>query len=42
MPYDVSLRNLLPFKDDLRISLRKEIFIVNMNFHDSKSSFCKK
>ena len=39
MPYDFSLQKLLPFKDNLTIFKESNIFIVNMNFHDSNSSY---
>ena len=39
MPYDLSLQNLLPFKDSLTIFKERDIFIVNMNIRDSSSSY---
>ena len=42
MPYDLSLQNLLPFKDDLTIFKERDIYIVNMNFGDSISSYREK
>ena len=42
MPYDLLLQNLPPFKDDLTIFKERNIFIVNMNFRDSNSSYREK
>ena len=42
MPYDLSLQNLPPFKNDLTIFKERNIFIVNMNFRDSNSSYREK
>ena len=42
MPYDLSLQNLLPFKYNLMIIKERDIFVVNMNFHDSNSSYREK
>ena len=42
MPYDLSIQNLLPFKDNLTISKERNILKVNMNFHDSNSSYREK
>ena len=41
MPFDLSLHNLLPFKDKLTILKERDIFIINMKYHDSNSSYHK-
>ena len=39
MPYTLSLKNVLPCRDNLTIFKEWDISIVNMNFHDSSSSY---